>query len=106
MRVVIDTNVFVSYLLTPSNDLARTVASILDRHAVLLSEPTSAELAEVLARPKIARLLNQARIADFLLHLRQFAEHIPITTEIKVCRDPKEIPLFRCFSYRRLCDQR
>src|ERR1041384_2847411 len=90
MRVVIDTNIFVSYLLTPSNELARAVADMLARHTILVSQETWAELTEVLARPRIARLLDQARVTEFLLHLRQFAEDVAVTTEVRICRDRKD----------------
>lgn len=57
MRVVVDTNVWVSAVLNRSGSPALVLAALKTRRfALLTSEPLLAELAEILTRPRIARL--------------------------------------------------
>lgn len=69
MRVVLDTNVVVSALLSPGGPPAALLRSWRERRIeVLASEASLAELAGVLARPRIARRLgwSTAERRDFL----------------------------------------
>ena len=58
MRVVIDTNVFISRLLLPDSAPARAAKHALDSGMILVSEDTMNELADVLARPELDRYLS------------------------------------------------
>ncbi|MYA17612.1 MAG: putative toxin-antitoxin system toxin component, PIN family, partial [Gammaproteobacteria bacterium] len=60
MRVVIDTNVWVSRLLLADSVAARAVDSALRNSEVIVSEPLIEELADVLAREKFDRYVSLA----------------------------------------------
>ena len=69
MRIVLDTNVLVSALLTAEGHAARVLRLACDGSlTLLLSEPLLAGLHEVLLYPKIRKQLN-ARSIDVARHL-------------------------------------
>ncbi|MEZ4517137.1 MAG: putative toxin-antitoxin system toxin component, PIN family [Chloroflexota bacterium] len=96
MRVLLDTNVLISYLLTPnqSGSIAVIMEALLqDAFALLLPEELLAELDDVVARkPQLAKRIRPDQMARFREILRTIA--IPIATikqEIPaVTRDPKD----------------
>lgn len=56
MRVVIDTNIWISALLNPSGEPARLVAAFMKgEFELVVCEPLVKEIAEVLRRPRIAK---------------------------------------------------
>jgi putative PIN family toxin of toxin-antitoxin system len=78
MRVVLDTNVVVSALLTHYGTCQKVLDHVLENETFCLSQKVFDEYADVLLRPKIQ--LDQADVNDFLERLmvqRQWAEHAP-----------------------------
>jgi predicted nucleic acid-binding protein len=61
LRIAIDTNVFVSALLSYDSTPGLAVQLALDLYQVILSGPTHNELEDVLRRQKIARLMSGDR---------------------------------------------
>lgn len=93
MRLVIDTNVFISAVLKQVSAPADTLRWV-DRHGGLLkSEATEQELLEVLQRPRIAARIAPVFVAN-VRRLLSAAEHVTISERLPVCRDPKAA----CFS--------
>jgi len=93
MRAVVDTNVWVSAFLNPHGLPGQLLTAFQQaRFTVSTSEPLLAELAEVLARPRLARRHGRGmeQIAAFVEALRQDAEMIHPTGSIRVCRDPDD----------------
>lgn len=90
MRVVLDTNVLVSYLLFPNRAHARAVRTLVERHTTLYSEELIAELMLALNRPKLASYYEVEEVAEFLVWFRRFSERVSVTAEVRVCRDPKD----------------
>jgi putative PIN family toxin of toxin-antitoxin system len=89
MRVVVDTNVFVSAALkNPSQPaLALRLAA---RHGVILkSASTEAQLLQVLGRPRLAPFLSSKSVA-WISQLLAGATPVTITEQITVCRDPTD----------------
>jgi putative PIN family toxin of toxin-antitoxin system len=87
MRVVLDTNVFVSAVLKV-NSLPFHAVRWIDRHDGLLkSAATEREILNVLARPRIAAVTVPA-FRENLAKLLAGAELIAITERIAACRDP------------------
>lgn len=89
MRVVVDTNVFVSAVLKESSWPARTVRWVGRYGGLLKSATTEQEVLDVLQRPRIASkiaLLFTIRVRDL------FADAVPIaiSERIAACRDPKD----------------
>ncbi len=93
MRVVVDTNVWVSVLLNPAGAPASVLAALQARRFTpLVSEPLLSELAEVLTRPRLARKygITPEDAAALVSLLRRAAETVPVIGEIELCRDPDD----------------
>src|SRR5258708_573344 len=89
MRVVVDTNVFVSAALKDKS-LPSIAVHLAVRYGVLLkSTVTEAQLFAVLARPYLAHLVAAAT-HDWLKELLGAAEAVTITERIAACRDPTD----------------
>jgi uncharacterized protein len=89
MRVVVDTNVFISAALKEKS-LPGTAAHIVAKSGLLLkSTITERELFVTLARPRLAPLIPP-RFLDWLNELLAAAELATIIHRITACRDPKD----------------
>ena len=83
MKAVIDTSVFVSYLLTQGSSAVWLLALWREqRFAVVTSDALRAELAEVLERPDIAPRVNPDRKLALVRRLRQDAVWTPGTLDV------------------------
>ncbi len=95
-RVMVDTNVFVSYLLRPgSNNAPNQVvnAAFARRFEMILSETTLAELARsVRDKPWLAAHIETGNMDAFTTELNQIAVIVPELAESlpSVTRDPKD----------------
>ena len=92
MLVVLDVNVFVAAAITPAG-VARSVveAGIGGRFDYVASPALLAELADVLARPKIGRLVPRDATERFLADVRGRARLEPDPTQPSpVSRDPDD----------------
>lgn len=96
MRVVVDTNVFVSGLISTRGATARVVDAVLDGRIVpVFSRETRNELEEVLGRPKLKLYLGRAGVdkESFLADLAAIAEIVrPGSVKARI-RDPKDQPI-------------
>ena len=99
MRVIIDTNLLVSYLLTHRDP----IASIMDHHLAsghftLLSAPELlAELERVLTYPRLRRFYDDATRKEFVALIAQLAELQDLPKEIPhICRDPADDLFIAC----------
>jgi uncharacterized protein len=89
-RVVVDVNVFVSALLRFPSIPGQAVSKALDSGVLLVSEATMAELADVLARPRLDRYVSREDRKQFLRQLTRTAEFVPIVHLVRECRDPRD----------------
>ena len=89
MRVVVDTNVFISAVLKGRSPPSDTVHLAAERDLLLKSATTEQELLITLARPRLAPLIPQ-RFLAWLQDVLAAAELVPITERIVACRDPKD----------------
>jgi putative PIN family toxin of toxin-antitoxin system len=94
MRVVIDTNVFVSGLMIPDSVPGRIVRAWEQRGFTLVtSEPLMAELSEAIAYPKIRPRVTRSdeELAAFYTVIRLMAELVdPEGVEANVAADPDD----------------
>jgi|ERR1019366_858177 putative PIN family toxin of toxin-antitoxin system len=89
MRVVVDTNVFVSAALKDKS-LPALAVHLATQHGVLLkSAATEHQLFDVLARPYFASLVSAAS-HEWFKKLMAAAESIEIIKRIVACRDPTD----------------
>ena len=90
MRVVIDTNVWVSRLLLAHSVSARAVDKALGEHDVVVSEASVEELADVLSRAKFDKYVSREDRVEFVRRVLQVATMVPVLSEVADCRDPKD----------------
>ncbi len=92
-RATVDTNLFVSGAISPTGAPRRLLRAWTDgRFRLVLSADHHAELADVLARPKLARLfrIEPADLAELLAGLAAVPRVIPAPTIPLTVRDPKD----------------
>ncbi|GAB2177581.1 putative toxin-antitoxin system toxin component, PIN family [Dongia sp. agr-C8] len=90
LRIVIDTNTYVSRLLDPGSVPAQAVDRAFNDGTVLLSDATLEELADVLDRPKFDAYLSLEERRTFIRLVGSAAKIIPIHRHFQVCRDAKD----------------
>ena len=89
MRVVVDTNVFISAALKEKTPPGTAVYLAAASHLLLKSTVTERELFVTLDRPRLAPLIPPDFV-DWLHELMAAAELVEITERIAACRDPKD----------------
>jgi putative PIN family toxin of toxin-antitoxin system len=88
-----DTNIWVSALLNPSGTPARLLEQwVTGRVTIVISLPLLEELRDVLNRPRLRRKygLQDKDIGALLRLLAARSRLVPITSRIRVCRDPDD----------------
>jgi uncharacterized protein len=90
MRSVVDTNGFVSAVVSSVSVPRKAVDKALDQSVLLLSQATLDELTEVLFRSKLDRYVSQKERRVFLSQLESVAEFVPSIRIVRECRDPKD----------------
>ena len=90
VRVVIDTNVWISRLLLAHSVAARAVDKALEEFEVVVSEASLDGLARVLSREKFDRYVSVRDREEFLRRLLQVTTMVSVLSEISDCRDPKD----------------
>jgi len=93
MRVVIDTNVWVSALLNPGGFLAQVISAWLDeRFEVVISLPILEELEDVLSRPRLRTRygIEEKQAQRFLSIIVEGAIPVSVTGRLALCRDPRD----------------
>jgi uncharacterized protein len=89
MRVVVDTNVFVSAALKASSWPGAVVVWLEKNGGLLKTAVTEQELFEVMVRPRFAGGIQPLHIAT-MRRIFARAEAVPITETVIACRDPKD----------------
>jgi putative PIN family toxin of toxin-antitoxin system len=88
-RVIIDTNLWISFLLSKKNsglDKLFKEESI----TILFSQELLEEFVDVVRRPKLKKYFNLVDIEALLYQIHQHAEFIQVTSDVEICRDPKD----------------
>jgi uncharacterized protein len=89
-RVVIDTNVFISGLLSSTSTPAKVVDRAIDQDQLLASSATLRELMTKLLSPKFDRYVSRERRDALLERLAPHVELVEIVQRIQASRDPKD----------------
>ena len=90
MRLVFDTNVLISALLSPKSIAAKILNWAENNGTVLYSEATLTELISVLNRPKFSKYISPKDIAGLVIRIKAVWLSVEIINQIKLCRDPKD----------------
>ena len=90
IKVVIDTNIWVSSLLNPSGFPAK-LRKLFEEGAllVIISRPILEEIAEVLNRPRIKNKygISETDIRELLTLIEERSAHVLLSGNITICRD-------------------
>ena len=88
-RIILDTNLWVSFLL--KNDFSKLDALLFERDCILVfSNELLNEFMEVIKRPKLRRYFGQSDIENLLETIDEFADFVHVLAKVTVCRDPKD----------------
>lgn len=88
-RVVIDTNIFISYLI--SHSFPKLDKHIQSGHITLLfSQELLDEFMEVISRPKIKKYFSNKDVISLLNAIQHNADFIDVHSKVDVCRDKKD----------------
>jgi putative PIN family toxin of toxin-antitoxin system len=93
VRVAVDNSVWISAAINSIGHPARIKEALTAGHFdLVISEPMLSELADVLARRHIARRtgLTPEEQVEFVEGLRDLAEVVPISGDVRLCRDPDD----------------
>ena len=89
-RVVIDTNVFISGLLSTTSTPVRAVEHAISSGQILASTATLRELMTKLLSPKFDRYVSRERRDALLLRLAPLIEIVEVVQTVRVSRDPDD----------------
>ena len=89
-RVVLDTNVLVSGMLSSASTPARAVERAVRHGQLLASLETARELATRLLSPKFDRYVARDQRESLLRSLGPLVELIEVLQTVRVCRDPDD----------------
>lgn len=95
VRVIVDTNIFVSGLINPGGAPGAIIDAVLDgRITPVFSAETLAELRDVMTRPRLRRFFNRAAIEPQTLldRLVDVSEVLEPSAAKHPIRDPKDRP--------------
>src|SRR5437870_401755 len=88
-RIIIGTNLWISFLLT--KDYTKLDKLFSDQLLILLFSRTLLnEFIEVSQRPKFKKYFTSTDLQNLLTQIRKCAEFIEVTSDIEICRDPKD----------------
>ena len=88
-RIVIDTNIFISFLIS---DSFSKIDKYLETNKVqiLFSDELINEFLDVISRPKIKKYFSEKDVSKLLENIQSHADFIEVTSQINVCRDKKD----------------
>jgi uncharacterized protein len=87
-RVVLDSNVLISALLSPSGKPSACLSWTLNDATLLASRELLSELVTRLARAKFAKYVSEEQRIAFLSDLTLASVQVELAGNIKACRDP------------------
>lgn len=88
-RIIIDTNLWISFLLTSNYPKIDSLLSN-DHITLLFSHELIDEFVTVAQRPKFRKYFSLDDLENLLLKVQSKAEFISVTSAVKICRDPKD----------------
>jgi uncharacterized protein len=89
-RVVLDTNVLISALLSPLGKPFACLSWVLDNATLIASRELLDEVDTRLARPKFNKYLDALRRRAFVADLALAAVLVEVRGIVKICRDPDD----------------
>jgi len=90
MRLVLDTNVLVSAILSPNSISAQVLNWGEDNGTILYSTDTLTEILSVLRRSKFAKYIDPEDIDGLSIRIKTAWIFIEILNQVRLCRDAKD----------------
>src|ERR1700733_406917 len=90
MRVVIDTNILVSFAIRPNPDFEKIFDHTAAHGVSLVSEDTIAELFDVMSRTKFRKYVPLDQSIDYVEWYVGISQQVIVTEHVVACRDPKD----------------
>ncbi|MBK6834716.1 MAG: putative toxin-antitoxin system toxin component, PIN family [Bacteroidetes bacterium] len=88
-KIVIDTNVFISFLISDSfSKLDKYLQN--NKVRLLFSEELLSEFIEVTSRPKLKKYFSEKDISKLLDSIHNYADFIEVESIVTICRDEKD----------------
>jgi len=89
VRIVIDTNLFISFLI--NKDFSKLDKIIIEGHTrLVLSVELLEEIFAVIKRPKFKSIITEGDIETLLLFFNKFGELVPVHSQLNESRDEKD----------------
>ena len=89
-RIVLDTNVFISGLLSATSPPARVLELAVRHGQLLASVDTQQELVRTMLSERFDRYVSRARREALLVRIAPLVELVASTQVVRACRDPKD----------------
>ncbi len=94
MRLVLDTNILISALITKGTSPDSLYQAWLNGEIeVVTTNVQIAELRRVLARPKLKRFIRAEEVATMLQHIDGYAHILADVPEVEISSDPDDNPI-------------
>lgn len=90
MRLVLDTNVLVSAILSPLSISAKILNWGEDNGVILYSTATLTEVLSVLGRSKFSKYIDHDDIDGLSIRIKTVWLLVEILNQVQLCRDPKD----------------
>ena len=90
MRLVLDTNVLVSAILSPASISAKILNWGEDNGVILYSAATLNEVLSVLGRSKFSKYIDHDDIDGLSIRIKTVWLFVEILNQVQLCRDPKD----------------
>lgn len=89
-RVVLDTNVLISAVLSPLGKPFACLEWVLDNATLIVSRELLDELETRIARPKFSKYVDEPRRRAFVADLSLSGVQVELSGRVTVCRDPDD----------------
>jgi hypothetical protein len=89
-RLVLDTNVLISAVLSPLGKPFACLGWVLENATLIVSRELLEELQTRLARPKFSKYVDESRRRAFVADLGLSAVQVELSGSVTVCRDPDD----------------
>lgn len=97
MRVVLDCNVIVSFLISPGENISKIRACLYSgTYKLLISEEIFNEVKEILSELEFEGYINSLDNTNLIKFLLRNSENINVITLVEVCRDRKDNKYLSC----------
>ena len=89
LRVIIDTNLWISYILSKKLDQLDGLISS-NKSQLLFSLELLQEIEATIKKPKLQKYFDKTSLEEMLITFEPFIELVSVRSKVKVCRDSKD----------------